>query len=153
MGATSRSWRSAVILDTSFLIALDAENPDAIETARKLETEAHPRRVPSVVVAELWTAVGKGSRTAENRQKFKRLLEGLPEVELSTDIAKRAGEIEGQAQAASENGSGIGIIDATTAATALEYDEPVLTRDEKDFVRRLQQNLGLGALRVELYTS
>jgi uncharacterized protein with PIN domain len=56
-----------VILDTSFLIALDAENPDAIETARELETDGHPRRVPTVVTAELWTAVGKGSRTEENR--------------------------------------------------------------------------------------
>lgn len=142
-----------MILDTNFLIALDAENPDAIATARELEAAGHPRRVPTVVTAELWTAIGKGSQGEANRRKFERLLNGLPEVELTTDIAKRAGEIEGRAQAADENDSGVGIVDAVIAATALEYDEPVVTRDERDFVRRLQENLGLDTLRVELYTS
>lgn len=55
--------------------------------------------------------------------------------------------------AADANDTGVGIVDAVIAATALEYDEPVVTRDEKDFVRRLQNDLGLDALRVELYTS
>jgi predicted nucleic acid-binding protein len=80
-------------------------------------------------------------------------LSGLPEVELTTAIATRAGEIEGRAQAADENDSGVSIVDAAIAATALEYDEAVMTRDEKDFVRRLQDGIGLDALRVELYTS
>lgn len=141
-----------MILDTNFLIDLDANRPEAVEKAREIEDEGVPRRVPQVVVFELWTAVGKGTRTAHNRQKFERVLTGLPRVELSESIAKRAGELEGMAQAHDQNDSGVGVADAIIATTALEYDEPVVTDDRKDFVERIQTGLGLSDLRVALYT-
>jgi hypothetical protein len=97
-------------------------------------------------------AVGKGTRTAHNQRKYERLLDGLPTVGLTSAIAKRAGEIEGEAQAADPNDSGVGAADAIVAATALELDEPVVTDDRRDFVNRMQKNLGYDDLRVELYT-
>ncbi|PSP58229.1 hypothetical protein BRC72_06440 [Halobacteriales archaeon QH_7_66_36] len=71
---------------------------------------------------------------------------------LTAAIAKRAGKIEGEAQATDPNGSGIGAADAIAAATALETDEPVVTDDRRDFVNRIQDTLGYSDLRVELYT-
>lgn len=141
-----------MILDTDFLIALDEGMPSATEKAREIERRGYPRRVPEIVVYELWVAVGKETRTAHRRQKYEQLLNGLPRVTLTAAIAKRAGKIEGEAQATDPNGSGIGAADAIAAATALETDEPVVTDDRRDFVNRIQDTLGYSDLRVELYT-
>lgn len=140
-----------MILDTNFLIALDTGMPSAVRTAREIERQGRPRRVPEIVVYELWVAVGKGTETAQNRQKYERLLDGLPTVGFTSAVMKRAGELEGEAQAADPNASGVGAADAIVAATALELDEPVVTDDERDFVNRMQEHLGYTDLRVELY--
>lgn len=106
------------VLDTNFLIDIDANRPEAIEKAREIERDGRIRRVPRIVMFELWVAVGKGTETEHNREKFERLLDGLPQVDLTASIAKRAGEIEGRTQAADPNGTGVGAADATIAATA-----------------------------------
>jgi predicted nucleic acid-binding protein len=105
-----------------------------------------------IVITELWVAIGKGTETEHNREKFERLLGGLPQVDLTEPIAKRAGEIEGDAQSADQNGVGVGMADAILAATALEFDEPVVT-DDGDFVKRVQELPGCGALAVDRYAS
>lgn len=102
---------------------------------------------------ELWVAVGKGTRTEHNRRKFGRLLDGLPQVELTAPIAKRAGEIEGETQASDPNGIGVGSADAIIAATAIELEEPVVTDDTRDFVNRIQKQAGVSGLNVELYAA
>ena len=142
-----------MILDTNFLIDLDNDRPEAIETARRIEREGLPRRVPRIVAFELWVAVGKGTRTEHNRRKFGRLLDGLPQVELTAPIAKRAGEIEGETQASDPNGIGVGSADAIIAATAIELEEPVVTDDTRDFVNRIQKQAGVSGLNVELYAA
>jgi len=138
-----------MILDTNFLIDLDNDRPEAIETARRIEREGLPRRIPRIVMFELWVAVGKGTQTERNRRKFERLLDGLPQVELTAPIAKRAGEIEGETQAADPNEIGVGAADAIIAATAVELEEPVVTDDKRDFVNRIQGVVS--GLDVELY--
>lgn len=140
-----------MILDTNFLIDLDNDRPEAIETARRIEHEGLPRRVPRIVMFELWIAVGKGVRTEHNRRKFERLLDGLPQVELTPPIAKRAGEIEGETQAADPNDIGVGTADAIIAATAVELEEPVVTDDKGDFVNRIQGVVS--ELDIELYAA
>lgn len=140
-----------MILDTNFLIDLDNDRPEAIEKAREIERAGLPRRIPRIVIFELWVAVGKGSRTEHNRQKFERLLDGLPQAELTTPIARRAGELEGETQAADQNDVGVGSADAIIAATAIELAEPVVTDDRTDFVNRIQGQAGVSELDVELY--
>ena len=140
------------ILDTNFLIDLDANRPEAVEKARSIESAGVPRRVPRVVVTELWIAVRKGTQTAHNREKFERLLAGLPQVDLTAPIAKRAGEIEGRTQAADPNDVGVGLADAIIAATALAHDEPVIT-DDGDFVTRIRERAEFDALDVDRYAS
>lgn len=140
-----------MILDTNFLVKIDADIPAALEKAREIESAGVPRRVPQIVVTELWISVGKGDRTKQNRRKYERLLAGLPQVDLTAPIAKRAGMIEGEAQAQDPNDSGVGIADAIIAATAIDFDEPVVTDDRTDFVERIQDQLGYDELTVELY--
>lgn len=141
-----------VVLDTNFLIDIDNDRPEAIEKAREIERSGTPRRVPRIVITELWVAIGKGTQTAHNREKFERLLGGLPQVDLTEPIAKRAGKIEGEAQSADQNGVGVGTADAILAATALEFDEPVVT-DDGDFADRIRELPGCGALKIDRYAS
>lgn len=139
-----------MILDTNFLIDIEANRPEALEQAREIEANGSPRRVPHVVVFELWVAVGKGTETESNRRTFERVLNGLPRVELTDAVVKRAGEIEGRVQAADPNDSGVGVADAVIAATALHLDEPVVT-DDGDFRRRIKEQAGVDSLRIEEY--
>lgn len=142
-----------VVLDTNFFIDLEANRPEAIDKARAIEQAGVPRRVPRVVITELWIAVGKGTETAHNREKFERLIDGLPQVDLTAPIAKRAGEIEGQMQSADPNDVGVGLADAIIAATAIALDEPVVTDDKTDFVNRIQTQTETVELDVDLYGS
>lgn len=139
------------VLDTNFLIDLDNNRPEAIEKAREIERESTPRRVPRIVITELWIAVGKGTKADHNREKFERLLAGLPQVDLTAPIAKQAGKIEGRTQSADPNGVGVGMADAIIAATGLEFDEPVVTDDETDFRNRIQNQAEITELAVDLY--
>jgi tRNA(fMet)-specific endonuclease VapC len=141
-----------VVLDTNFLIDIDNDRSEAIEKAREIERSGKPRRVPRIVITELWVAIGKGTETEHNREKFERLLGGLPQVDLTEPIAKRAGEIEGEAQSSDQNDVGVGMADAILAATALEFDEPIVT-DDGDFVKRIQKLPGCAALDVDRYAS
>jgi len=142
-----------VVLDTNFLIDLNNNRPTALEKAREIERTGNPRRVPRIVITELWIAVGKGSQPERNREKFAHLLEGLPQVDLTAPIAKRAGEIEGETQRADHNEIGVGLADAIIAATAIECSDPVVTDDETDFVNRMQKQAGISELDVGLYAS
>lgn len=142
-----------MILDTNFLIDLDNDRSEAIEKARRIEREGLPRRVPRIVIFELWVAVGKGTHTEHNRRTFERLLDGLPQVELTAPIAKQAGKIESETQAADPNDIGVGTADAIIAATGIELAEPVVTDDKRDFVHRIQEQAGVSALDVELYAA
>lgn len=124
-----------MILDSSFLIDIEREHEGALAKARAIEEEEHPRRVPMIVLTELYIGVGKGVRSAENRRRVERVLRSLPVVTQTESISKRAGIIEGELQAADENEEGIGLADALIAATAREYDEPIVTADPGDFLR------------------
>jgi predicted nucleic acid-binding protein len=121
-----------MILDTDFLVALDGNDLDAKDTARELETRDVPLRVPTIVVQELYVAVGLGSESAKNAGKFESLLENKPVVPLTDRIARRAGVIEGQ-HIESDSVPELGPADAVVAATALQFNEAVVTNDVSDF--------------------
>ncbi len=121
-----------MILDTSFLIDVQNGVETATEKAREIEEEGRPRRVPHVVLYELYIGVGKGVQTDENRKRIEGVLSSLPLEPTTPSIARRAGKIEGNLQ---RKGDAVGAVDALVAATALEYDEAVVTADFDDFDR------------------
>lgn len=121
-----------MILDTTYLIDLATGDSAAVELARKHEASSVPRRVPTMVVSELYTSVGAGSKPNENARKYEELLGHLPIVDMDANVARRAGVLRGS-HIASESKPRLGRGDSTIAATALVYDEPVVTDDVADF--------------------
>ncbi|QPV63105.1 PIN domain-containing protein [Halosimplex litoreum] len=117
-----------MILDTDFLIELDAGSDRALAHARELEDGGVPLRIPTIVTFEWFISVGKGSAAEANRRAFRRLVSGKPTVELTDSIGRRAGELEGVHQG-SDSKVRLGHGDAIVAATAMELDEPVVTTD------------------------
>lgn len=131
-----------MILDTAFLIALRAEESEAVALARELESAGVPTRIPTVVVQELYVGVGAGKEANENASAYESLIENKPVVPLAENIARRAGVLEGHHLVADEKPT-LGTGDAIVAATGLIYNEAVVTDDE-DFA-------SVEGLRVEPY--
>lgn len=131
-----------MIIDTNFIIQVNNNHPGAREKVKELEREGVSLRVPDIVVFELWISVGKGENTEENKNELEKVINNLPRVKTTREIVKKAGRIEGRLQASDENDSGVGSGDAIIAATALIRDEPVMTDDRSDFVRRIKREAG-----------
>lgn len=121
-----------MILDTSFVIALQQGVPGAVRLARDHEASGVPQRLPTTVLSELYVSVGAGSDANRNARKYEQLLENLPVVDVDENIARRAGALRG-ASLASDTERVLGVADATIAATGLVYNEPVITADTEDF--------------------
>jgi predicted nucleic acid-binding protein len=121
-----------MILDTSFLVALDAGESGARATAGELEASDAPLRIPTMAVQELYVAVGLGANAGDNARKFESLLANKPVVPLSDSIARKAGVLEGE-HIASDAKPDLGPADAVVAATGLEHNEAVVTTDASDF--------------------
>ncbi len=121
-----------MILDTSFLIDLQNGRDAAVAAAEEIEASGHPRRVPHVVLYELYVGVGKGSRSQANRQRVDQVVRSLVLEPTTPSIVRRAGELEGELQADDES---VGAVDAIVGATALSYGESVVTADVTHFER------------------
>jgi tRNA(fMet)-specific endonuclease VapC len=131
-----------MILDTEFLISLQAEEPAAVERAGELEAAGVPTRIPTVVIQELYVGVGAGGDANENARAYNALVANKPVVPLNENIAQRAGVLEGQ-HLTSDSKPALGPGDAIVAATGLVYNDPVITNDA-DFET-------VDGLSVELY--
>lgn len=121
-----------MILDTSYLIALQQGVPGAVQLSRDHEASGVPQRLPTTVLSELYVSVGAGDDPNENVRKYEELLGNLPIVDVDENVARRAGALRG-ASLASDADRVLGLADATIAATGLVYNEPVVTGDTDDF--------------------
>lgn len=117
-----------MILDTGFFIALDEGKQSAIDKKDELVGSGLPQRIPSVVIEELYVSVGAGTRSFQNAEKYEKLMANYPVVPLDENIAKRAGALEG-IHAVSDSKTNLGAGDAIVAATALQFNEPVVGED------------------------
>ncbi len=132
-----------MILDTSYIVALDDENPGALALSRRHDAAGVPQRLPSILLLELYIGVGAGTQSYHNARKYEELVGNLPVVGLDENIARRAGALEGIHQMHDDKSS-LGVRDAVIAATGLVYNEPVVTDDTGDFG-------GVDGLRVETW--
>lgn len=121
-----------MILDTDFLIDLMNGDEAAEKKAREMEIEHIPQRVPVFVVYELYVGIGAVQTTDQEWQKVKRIIGPRTMTEFEIDVAKRAGEIEGLLL---REGKSIGAVDAMVGATAIQYEEPVLTKNRDHYER------------------
>jgi len=121
-----------MILDTSYIIALDEQDPDAIALSKEHDAANLPQRLPATVLSELYVSVGAGQNSHDNVRAYEELVGNLPIVDIDQNIARRAGVIQGD-HLVSDTTPALGLADATIAATALVYSEPVVTEDTDDF--------------------
>lgn len=115
-----------MILDTEFFISLREGEEGAVEKAAELERSGQPKRVPTVVIQELYVGVGYGFEDAA--QEYDALLANEPLVQLDENIARKAGRLQGE-HLASDDKPELGPGDAVVAATGLTHSEPVVSKD------------------------
>jgi predicted nucleic acid-binding protein len=123
-----------MILDTSFLIALDMGEADAREKAAELEAAGVPLRVPTPVLYELFISVGYGSDHAGNARGIDALVANKPVAVLDENIARKAGTLDGIHRDSDQKPT-LDPVDAMVASTGLVFNEPVVTADSSDFER------------------
>jgi tRNA(fMet)-specific endonuclease VapC len=120
-----------MILDTSFFIRLQEQDSGALQKARIVQSADVPLRIPSAVLYELYISVGKAENQqymVKNQRALQRLIGSKPVVEMTSDIAKRAGVLEGSRQK-SDTKPSLGSVDAIVAATAQFFNEPIICED------------------------
>lgn len=121
-----------MIEDTSFIIDILRDDTAALDVLELIERERRPEKVASITVLELYEGVQCTATSDAKRQKVLSVLDSKPTVVANHQIMKRAGEISGQLIT---DGQQIDREDCIIAATALNEDEPVVTRNESHFNR------------------
>ena len=120
-----------MIVDTQYLGALADQNAAAREKAEELRDAAVPVRVPTAVVWEAYTGIGNiafDSDAAALRSLYERLLQSHSSLDMSPNVAKRAGELNGT-HMNSDTLTQLDGADSIVAAHGLLLDEPVISND------------------------
>lgn len=119
-----------MILDTTFLIDVLRNDPEAVQKARELEQIGTRLAVTSITVFELWR--GFSALQQEKMEKACAMLDRLRMHNLDIPSAKQAGRVSYELE---RKGQEIDPEDAMIAGIALEKREEILTRNIKHFSR------------------
>ena len=130
-----------MLADTTFLIDLMKNESSAVRKAENLSDASVSILVGTPSIFELYVGVGLTVRSAEKREKVIGILRSLPHLSLDAASASKAGMI--YAQRVKEK-TKIDPEDAMLAGIAIQNNEPLLTRNRKDFA-------GIPELKVETY--
>lgn len=117
-----------MILDSCFLIDLMANDQAAVAKLDELVETATPIGVSTLTVTE----VGSGLRDESERAEFDGILDRMELVAFDTSESRRAARLQRRLQS---DGHPVGAIDVMIAATALERDRGVVTRNVSEFER------------------
>lgn len=123
-----------MIVDSSYLFDLMADDPDAFEKGTELVERGEMQWLPTPVVAEAYYGVAT-SRSDTTEQEVRNRLLGYPRVDVDEEIARTAGELLAKADDDAGARAGVGANDAYIAAMAKVLDDAVLTADVEDFER------------------
>lgn len=121
-----------MILDTTYLVHLFKGQADAFEKGVELVEEDTVQRVPAPVVTELAYGVERWGDTDE-RRTFENAMEMYPVVDLTRELAARAGKLGAEADEEVGGEDDIDSVDPMVAAIADFHGEPVLTRNVRHF--------------------
>ncbi len=117
-----------MILDSCFLIDLMASDERAVAKLDELVENATPTGISTLTVTE----VGSGLRGDSERAEFDAILDQLDLIPFGRAESRRAARLQRQLQS---EGHPVGAIDVMIAATALEHDRGVVTRNVSEFKR------------------
>lgn len=121
-----------MIEDTSFLIDILDGDPDANTMLELAERENRPEKVSAITYLELYGGVRRADKPEAERRAVLDVLDTKRVVPADQRILTRAGELSGDLFA---DGTPIDREDCTVAATAVQEDEPVVTRNADHFHR------------------
>ncbi len=120
-----------MILDTSFLIDLFKNKPEALRKAQELDKTSQPIRTTSITVFELWQGL-EDLQNPIKRNRMEQFLNSQGLLQFDIESAKKAGIIYAQLE---RRGEIIEEGDCMIAGIALHHNEPLLTRNTKHFQR------------------
>lgn len=105
---------------------------DAVAKARDLEENLVQQRLSSMTLFELYYGVARSTQLADERQTVEDVLASKPVHPADAAVMRKAGRLSGELM---NDGNAVGDGDVILGATAAILDEPVLTRNVKDFER------------------
>ena len=117
-----------MILDSCFLIDLMTKDERAVAKLDELVESATPMGVSTLTVTE----VGSGLRDESERDEFDDTIDQMELIPFGRSESRRAARLQRRLQS---DGQRVGAIDVMIAATALEQDRGVVTRNVSEFDR------------------
>ncbi|MFB6253210.1 MAG: PIN domain-containing protein [Halobacteriaceae archaeon] len=121
-----------MIEDTSFIIDILRDNEDALKFLDIIESEKRPEKISSITVLELYEGLIRSNASTSRRQKVLDVLNTKHVVDADTNVMRRAGRLSGDLF---NRGKHIDREDCIIAATAIQEDEPLITRNTDHFER------------------
>jgi len=121
-----------MIIDSSYLFDLIAEDPDAFSKGAELVEAGEMQWLPTPVVAEVYYGVATARGNTTEQEVRNRLL-GYPRIDVSEEIARTAGELLAAADDRAGGDAGVGANDGYIAAMTDVLDDAVLTDNVDDF--------------------
>ena len=121
-----------MIIDSSYLFDLMAEDPDAFSKGAELVEDGEVQWLPTPVVAEAYYGVAT-TRSDTTKQEVRNGLLGYPRIDVDEDIARTAGELLAAADDRVGGNAGVGPNDGYVAAMADALGDAVLTDNVEDF--------------------
>ncbi|MBX0285910.1 type II toxin-antitoxin system VapC family toxin [Haloarcula salinisoli] len=121
-----------MIQDTSFLIDILNGDEDATDVLELIERDNRPEKVAAITSLELYEGIGRSEKPAEEQRQVLAVLESKHVIPADHGIMKHAGELSASLITAGER---IDREDCIIAATAIQENEPVLTRNAAHFDR------------------
>ena len=117
-----------MILDTSFILDLWDEQPDAVAKARQIDARGEPVYIPTPVLYELWEGVARSERPRAEAAKVLDFAGGHELLPFSDADAREAGLLSGQL---SRSGRMMGTVDVQIAGMAKARGQTLLSADRR----------------------
>jgi predicted nucleic acid-binding protein len=121
-----------MIIDSSYLFDLMAEDPDAFAKGVELVEQGEMQWLPTPVVAEAYYGVAT-VRSDTTEQEVRNRLLGYPRIDVDDEIGRRAGILLAEADDNAGGNAGVGPNDGYIAAMADLLDDAVLTDNVTHF--------------------
>lgn len=121
-----------MIIDSSYLFDLMAEDPDAFAKGAELVEDGEMQWLPTPVVAEAYYGVAT-ARSDTTEQAVRNRILGYPRVDVDEEIARTAGNLLAAADDRVGGEISVGPNDAYIAAMADVLEDAVLTANVDDF--------------------
>lgn len=117
-----------MILDTSFIIDLWDERPDAVAKARRIDAQGESVYIPTPVLFELWEGVARSERPPAETAKVLDFAGAHELLPFSDTDAREAGLLAGKL---SRSGRMMGTVDVQIAGMAKARAQPLLATDRR----------------------